>query len=270
MSWIPAIASATGSLGSSFASAWAAREINEDNLAFQREFAQNGVRWKVADMREAGLNPLLATGINATTPAGGSSVQPDFSGIGASAREIARMLAEKTVEKADAEIDAVKAQKDNLEAQAGKAEAEAEKIKYEAKTSEVDADYREAEKWLNGVGKVAGAGAAVGGGAYALSKFAPAFTSSRQISGFAETVKKNPIPARVVNAIRAGGPKARAILKNAVRVGGAGFGAWLLTEAVRKGGQYAFEREKKTALEDKRREKQGKAYKSTFNIDRHF
>lgn len=131
MSWIPAIASATGSLGSSFASAWAAREINEDNLAFQREFAQNGVRWKVADMREAGLNPLLASGINATTPAGGSSVQPDFSGIGASAREIGRMLAERTVENADEQIATAKTVQDVNSAQAEKIRAEAEKVRRE-------------------------------------------------------------------------------------------------------------------------------------------
>lgn len=118
MPWLPAIIQATGSLGGSVASAWSANQINSDNLAFQREFAQNGVRWKVADMRAAGLNPLLSTGINATSPAGGSSVMPDFSGIGSAARDIGRLVAEKTAEKADADIDAVKAQTRNLDAQA--------------------------------------------------------------------------------------------------------------------------------------------------------
>lgn len=279
MPWgaVGSIASAVGSLAGAGLSAWSANKINSDNLAFQREFAQNGVRWKVDDMRAAGLNPLLSTGINATSPAGGSSAMPDFSGVGASARDIGRMFVEKAAEKADAEIDAVNAQEYNLKAQAEKAKVEAERLKVdtqkakaEAQSAEVDADYREAEKWLNGVGKVAGAGAAIGGGAYALTKFAPALTSSRQITGFAETVKRNPIPARVVDAIRAGGPKAKAILKKAVRVGGGGLAVWLLTEAIRKGSQYSFERESKNALEDKRREQQGKAYKSTFNIDRHF
>lgn len=90
------IISAAGSIGGSLLSHYSAKSINEDNMAFQREVAQNGVRWKVADMKAAGLNPLLASGINATAPAGGSSAMPDYSGIGASARDIGRMVAEKT------------------------------------------------------------------------------------------------------------------------------------------------------------------------------
>lgn len=120
MPWgaVGSIASAVGSLAGAGLSAWSANKINSDNLAFQREVAQNGVRWKVADMRAAGLNPLLSTGINATAPGGGSSVMPDFSGVGASARDIGRMIAEKAAEKADAEIDTIRAQKRNLDTQA--------------------------------------------------------------------------------------------------------------------------------------------------------
>lgn len=270
MSW-GSVIQAVGGLAEAGISAWSANKVNNDNLRFQREVAQNGVRWKVNDMREAGLNPLLATGINATAPAGGSSVLPNLSGISTSARDIGRMLAEKTVEKADAEIDAVKAQKDNLEAQADKAGAEAKKIEHDTRSSEVDADYREMEKWTNAVGKGAGAVAAAGGGAYALSKFAPYLTtSSRQISGFAESARRNPVPSRVLDAIRAGGARGSGVLKSAMRIGGPALAMYLLTEAARKGAQYAFERERSRALEDKRREHQGKAYKSTFNFDRHF
>lgn len=112
------VISAVGSLAGAGLSAWSANKVNSDNLAFQREVAQNGVRWKVEDMRAAGLNPLLSTGINATAPGGGSSAMPDFSGVSASARDIGRLFVEKAAEKADAEIDAVKAQKRNLDAQA--------------------------------------------------------------------------------------------------------------------------------------------------------
>lgn len=251
------------------------RNLQEDSQSWQRHVLQNQKQWQVQDLRAAGLNPILATGINPAMPGSTSS---GFSGASNSAmREYLASQRRKESEFADEQIATAQSAQKLNDAQAEKAKAEAErvkvdtqKVKAETQSAEVDADYREAEKWMNGVGKVAGAGAAIGGGAYALSKFAPSLTSSRRISGFAETAKKNPIPARVANAIRAGGPTAKAILKNAVRVGGAGFGAWLLTEAVRKGGQYAYERERSRALEDKRREKQGKAYKSTFNIDRHF
>lgn len=125
MPWLPAIIQATGSLGGSVASAWSANQINSDNLAFQREVAQNGIRWKVADMKAAGLNPLLSTGINATSPAGGSSVMPDFSGIGSAARDIGRIVAEKTAEKADAEVSNLQKTADLIDSQKAKADADA-------------------------------------------------------------------------------------------------------------------------------------------------
>lgn len=37
-------------------------KINADNLALQREFAQNGVSWRVEDAKRAGLHPLAALG----------------------------------------------------------------------------------------------------------------------------------------------------------------------------------------------------------------
>lgn len=36
----------------------------ERNIALQREFAQNGIRWKVADAKAAGIHPLYALGAN--------------------------------------------------------------------------------------------------------------------------------------------------------------------------------------------------------------
>lgn len=37
-------------------------KANEQNIKLQREFAQNGVQWKVADARKAGISPLAALG----------------------------------------------------------------------------------------------------------------------------------------------------------------------------------------------------------------
>lgn len=52
----------------------AQREANEANAALQREFAQNGIRWKVADAVAAGLHPLAALG------AQGYSASPSYVG----------------------------------------------------------------------------------------------------------------------------------------------------------------------------------------------
>lgn len=38
------------------------KQINAENIALQREFAQNGIRWKVEDALKAGISPLAALG----------------------------------------------------------------------------------------------------------------------------------------------------------------------------------------------------------------
>lgn len=57
---------------------------NAQNIAMQREFAQNGVRWKVADSIAAGIHPLV--GLGAPTQSFQASVQAeptfDASGLG--------------------------------------------------------------------------------------------------------------------------------------------------------------------------------------------
>lgn len=66
---LDAIASIGGSLlggifgNSSKKKAIAAQErMNAQNIALQREFAQNGIQWKAADAKAAGLHPLAALG----------------------------------------------------------------------------------------------------------------------------------------------------------------------------------------------------------------
>lgn len=49
-------------------------EANRENASLQREFAQNGVRWRVDDARAAGINPLAALGMNPV------SASPSFIG----------------------------------------------------------------------------------------------------------------------------------------------------------------------------------------------
>lgn len=65
----------------------AERELQERNIANQKEFAQQGVRWKVADAQAAGLHPLAALGAQTssfTNVVGGNYDIPktDFGGMG--------------------------------------------------------------------------------------------------------------------------------------------------------------------------------------------
>lgn len=42
----------------------AQQAMNERNIALQREFAQNGIQWKVEDAKKAGIHPIYALGGN--------------------------------------------------------------------------------------------------------------------------------------------------------------------------------------------------------------
>ena len=59
-------------------------EANAANYANQKEFAQNGIRWKVADSIAAGIHPLV--GLGASTQSFAANIMPeptqDFSGLG--------------------------------------------------------------------------------------------------------------------------------------------------------------------------------------------
>lgn len=39
-----------------------ARDANKENIAQQREFAQSGIQWRVADAKKAGIHPLYSLG----------------------------------------------------------------------------------------------------------------------------------------------------------------------------------------------------------------
>lgn len=56
----------------------AAQEANEKNIQYQKEFAQQGLRWRVDDARAAGINPLAALGFSG--PSFQANVMPVSSG----------------------------------------------------------------------------------------------------------------------------------------------------------------------------------------------
>lgn len=75
-----AIGGALGLIGSSQSQANAAK-LNQLNYEHQKEFAQNGIRWRVADAKAAGLHPLAALGAQGASysPSAVIGDSPDFS-----------------------------------------------------------------------------------------------------------------------------------------------------------------------------------------------
>lgn len=61
MGW-GSIVSAGASLVGGLMGKKSGEEQQENNAALQKEFAQNGIRWKVADAKAAGIHPLAALG----------------------------------------------------------------------------------------------------------------------------------------------------------------------------------------------------------------
>jgi len=57
MPWA-AVANAVGSLADSFFDSQSAKQ----NIKLQKQFAQEGIQWKVADAKKAGIHPLYALG----------------------------------------------------------------------------------------------------------------------------------------------------------------------------------------------------------------
>lgn len=96
------------------------QEQFERNIQLQREFAQQGIRWKVEDARAAGLHPLAAIGMSGASYSPVSSSfdrgsSMDFAGIGQNigrAIDATRTKEESEEERAARDIEAKKA---NLE-----------------------------------------------------------------------------------------------------------------------------------------------------------
>lgn len=101
MGWGSAIGGAIGGIAGGVAglisggqsSANAAR-LNQLNYEHQKEFAQNGIRWKVADAKAAGLHPLAALGASTAqyTPATAIGDSPDWSFLADAGQSIGRAV----------------------------------------------------------------------------------------------------------------------------------------------------------------------------------
>lgn len=74
------------------------RQAQQENQlrqeALQREFAQNGISWKVEDAKRAGIHPLYAIGAQTTaySPQSVGSTSTDFSALGEAGQNIGRAI----------------------------------------------------------------------------------------------------------------------------------------------------------------------------------
>jgi hypothetical protein len=65
----------------------ATRDANNANIAMQRQFAQEGIGWKVADAKKAGIHPLFALGASTHSPS--IAIQPTK---GSAVKDIANQI----------------------------------------------------------------------------------------------------------------------------------------------------------------------------------
>lgn len=95
--------------------------INQANYEHQKEFAQHGIRWKVADAKAAGLHPLAALGASTAsfTPSftAGSASGQDYSWLGDAGQNIGRAVEAGMSRKERAAMQATREQATQLDLQ---------------------------------------------------------------------------------------------------------------------------------------------------------
>lgn len=135
------IASAAGSVVGGLISN-AGRKDNSEALAqmnyeHQKEFAQNGIRWKVADAKAAGIHPLAALGATTTsfTPGyvGGESGGQDYSWLADAGQGIGRAVEAGLSRKERADMQAKREQAADLDMQTKQAQLEGVQLDNQAR-----------------------------------------------------------------------------------------------------------------------------------------
>jgi len=105
---IGALASAFGNIASGIGGAISSSKAAEKSYRQQKEFAQNGIQWKVADAKEAGIHPLYALGANTHSfaPVAVGNTNP-LSGLAEAGQDISRAV--DATRPASAKVDAITA-----------------------------------------------------------------------------------------------------------------------------------------------------------------
>lgn len=77
-------------LGGSLASGLFGKSAADKNIKMQKQFAQNGIQWKVEDAKKAGIHPLAALG--SQTHSFSPVAAGDFSGLSQAGQDLGRAL----------------------------------------------------------------------------------------------------------------------------------------------------------------------------------
>lgn len=90
---LPALISAGSSLVSGLMGASSAKKAAKQQYQQQKEFAQNGIQWKVDDAKKAGIHPLYALGANTTSyaPVSVGDTNP-LSGLASAGQDLSRAV----------------------------------------------------------------------------------------------------------------------------------------------------------------------------------
>jgi len=93
MQVIEALASAGGKLIEGFFGAKSAEDAAKKQYQQQKEFAQNGIQWKVEDAKQAGIHPLYALGANTTSyaPVSVGNINP-LQGLSSAGQDLSRAV----------------------------------------------------------------------------------------------------------------------------------------------------------------------------------
>lgn len=115
------IVSAVGGLAGGLLSAKSQASANAAAIAMQKDFAQNGIRWKVQDAKAAGLHPLAALGAQTMSPSA-SLGATDYSYLAGMGQDIGRAIQSKMTKQERAEQQAYDQQMRQLNLRRGELE----------------------------------------------------------------------------------------------------------------------------------------------------